>query len=179
MAHSKHEQTVVDLDKSYEENEIGLKGVIYFGVGLFLLIVISFALMWALMGVLEKYDAQMKTSNNPMMKSEIDKLPPEPRLQGAPGFGVQSENGFINLERTLPQAEYWELEKQWKELWEKGQVDKTTGTVIAMPIEEAKAKLLESGIPAKSGPEVENLAVESRRILSDASSGRVGSGVRK
>lgn len=179
MAHSKHEQTIVDLDKAYEENEIGLKGVIYFGVGLLLLIIISFALMFALMVVLEKYDAELKSSNNPMMRTEMDRLPPEPRLQGAPGFGIETENGRVNFERAAPQAEYWELRKQWDSLLENGKKDKDTGTVIAMPIEEAKTMLLEQGLPAKSGPDVENLAKESLQILSDAGSGRMHTGVRK
>ncbi len=41
----KHEKTFVDFDKAYETNLIGLRGVIYFGVGLFLLIVVTFGLM--------------------------------------------------------------------------------------------------------------------------------------
>ena len=45
---AKHEKSFVDFDKPYEQNLIGLQGIIYFAVGLFLLIVITFGLMWAL-----------------------------------------------------------------------------------------------------------------------------------
>ena len=48
----KHVNTPADFDKGYEENEIGLKGIVYFGIGLFLLIVITFGLMWAFLGTM-------------------------------------------------------------------------------------------------------------------------------
>lgn len=36
-----HEKSFVDYERPYETNIIGLRGVIYFAVGLFLLIVVS------------------------------------------------------------------------------------------------------------------------------------------
>ena len=47
MGNTKHEKTYVDFDKPYEENIIGIRGIIYFATGLFLLIVVTFGLMWA------------------------------------------------------------------------------------------------------------------------------------
>ena len=41
MGSTKHEKTFVDYDKTYEQNIIGLKGIVYFGVGLLLLIVVT------------------------------------------------------------------------------------------------------------------------------------------
>ena len=49
MSSKKHEMTPADLDKAYEANEIGLKGIFGFAIGLFLLIVITFGLMYALL----------------------------------------------------------------------------------------------------------------------------------
>ncbi|MBP6004277.1 MAG: hypothetical protein KA746_12660 [Pyrinomonadaceae bacterium] len=171
----KHVNTPADFDKGYEENDIGLKGIVYFGVGLFLLIVITFGLMWAFLGVMRDFAKETAGPPNPMIQSDKDRLPAEPRLQGAPGFGVDSEKGRINLELTVPQSEYWELKKQWDEQLDKGRIDPKTGTVISMPINKAKEKFLAGTIKAKSGAEAEKFYKEAHKFYSDASAGRMAS----
>jgi hypothetical protein len=173
MGSTKHEKSFVDFEKPYEQNVIGFRGIVYFAIGLFLLIVITFGLMWALLGVFEDQAKIDKGSNNPMLQSERDRLPVEPRIQGAPGFGVDGPNGRVNLELTAPQSEWRELQKQYAEVWSKGKVDKATGVLTALPIEEAKTKLLERNVKAKSGPEAEKAFTDSKLRFSDASSGRV------
>lgn len=169
---AKHEKSFVDFDKPYEQNLIGMRGIIYFGVGLFLLIVITFGLMWALLNVMES-DAQLtKKSTNPMAANRVESLPPEPRLQAAPGFEVQGENGPIRLELREPQAEYRELRKIWEKGWAEGQKDPKTGTVAILPIEEAKKKFLESTAQLKPDENGQKTMEQSRRIISQASAGR-------
>src|SRR5215203_3796189 len=173
MGSTKHEKSFVDYDKPYEQNLIGLRGIIYFGVGLFLLIVVTFGLMWALQNVMEDQAAQEKDKKSPLALNEQERLPPEPRLQTAPGFGVDEENGLVNLELRAPQSEYRELHKQWEELWTEGQKDPKTNTVISLPIDEAKKKLLEDGsLKAKSGGEAEKSLEETQTFVSYSSSGR-------
>jgi hypothetical protein len=172
MGSTKHEKSFVDFDKPYEQNIIGLKGIFYFGIGLLLLIVITFALMWALLDVLEKDAKTEKGQAGPLALSETERLPPEPRLQTAPGFGVEGPNGRVNLELMAPQAEYWELEKQYMELWEKGGKDPHTGAVSSLPINEAKQRFLEQGVKARSGTEADEAALRSKMYFTDASSGR-------
>jgi hypothetical protein len=173
MGSTKHEKSFVDFEKPYEQNIIGFRGIVYFAVGLFLLIVVTFGLMWALLGVFEAEALESKKSNNPMALSDKDRLPVEPRVQLAPGFGVDGPSGRVNLELRAPQAEWWELEKQYKEIWAKGRVDKATGAVTALPIEQAKRMVLERNLKARSGPEADKLFTDSKLRLSDASSGRV------
>jgi len=170
---TKHINTPADLDKGYEANDIGLKGIVYFGIGLFLLIVITFGLMWAFLGVMRDYAKETAGPPNPMLQSDKERLPPEPRLQAAPGFGVESEKGRVNLELMAPQAEYRELQKEWAELTTKGQTDPKTGTMISMPIEKAKEKFLASGVKAKSGAEAEKFYKDAHKFVSDASAGRI------
>jgi hypothetical protein len=169
---TKHEKSFVDFDKPYEQNLIGLRGIIIFGIGLFLLIVITFALMWILEIQMENYAHETKDTENPMMMNEREQLPPEPRLQSAPGFGVDGENGRVNLELNEPQAEWRVLQGKWKKEWETGQKDAKTGTVVTLPIEEAKKKFLERNNQAKSSGEGENIYEQSQRLASYSSSGR-------
>lgn len=177
MSSKKHNDIVTDLSKPYEENEIQLKGIFGFAVGLFLLIVITFGLMWAFLNVLRDFakEQEMAGHGNPMALSDRERLPPEPRLQGAPGFGVESENGWVNMELGAPQAEYLELRRQWVNVWEHGQKDAKTGTVTAMPIEKAKEKFLSQNVKARSGTVAEKMLADSKTYISDSSAGRLSS----
>jgi hypothetical protein len=172
MSSSKYEPTISDLNKPYEQNVIGFGGIVKFAIGLFLLIVITFILMKFLSDVLADTFHESKVSNNPMAMSDKERLPPEPRLQTAPGFGVESQHGRMNFELGAPQAEYRELKHQWDEMREHGLKDSKTGAVTALPIEEGIKKVLEGNLKAKSGEEAEHFAERSRMFISDASSGR-------
>ena len=172
MGSTKHEKSFVDFEQPYEQNVIGLKGIFYFGIGLFLLIVITFAWMWAMLNVLEDDAKTDKGVSGPLALSETERLPPEPRLQGAPGFGVESPDGRVNMELGAPQAEYRELKKQWDKTWRQGLKDNTTGAVSALPIDLAKERFLEQSTKARSGTEAEQAAMRSKFYFSDSSSGR-------
>lgn len=177
MGSTKHEKSFVDFEQPYEQNIIGLKGIVVFGILLAAFIIVGFLLMWALMNVLEKEAADTKKSDRPdsMRVTDMERLPPEPRLQTAPGFGVEGPNGRVNLELRAPQAEYWELQKQWKGLLEHGEKDPHTGAVTSLGIKEAKEKFLSGQVKARSGPEAEQSLLRSKMYYSDASSGRVAS----
>ena len=175
MSSKKHSDNAVDLNIPYEQNEIQLKGIFGFAIGLFLLIVITFALMWAFLGALKDNAKENADPKNPLGKSDRERLPPEPRLQLAPGFGVESEKGWVNMELQPPAAEYNELKKQWAELWEHGRKDEKTGIMSVMPIEMAKEKFLAENVKAKSGHEAEEFLKDSRAIISDSSAGRLAS----
>lgn len=178
MTSRKEERPAEYYDKSYEENDVRLSGILYFGVGLVLLIAITFGLMWALLGVLEEQNSDKKDVG-PMAMSDRERLPPEPRLQAAPGFGVDGPNGRVNLELMPPASEYRELRREWDQKIEKGFVDPVSGAVTAMPIDVAKEKVLEENLKAKSGPDAENALSNSRMFISDSSAGRLTSEKRR
>ncbi|MDQ3323256.1 MAG: hypothetical protein M3525_12615 [Acidobacteriota bacterium] len=177
---AKHEKSFVNYDRPYETNIIGLRGVIYFGVGLIILVITTFGLMYVLLNVMENQAIETKDTRNPMMVSAGERLPPEPRLQAAPGFGVESERGRVNLELSAPQSEYRILKSQWEKMQAEGQRDEKTGMVITLPIEEAERRLLEqntnSGVNAEEGQKLFN---ESRSIVSYSSAGRMASDKRR
>lgn len=180
MSSRKHSDSVADLNKAYEANEIQFKGILYFAGGLFLLIVITFGLMWALLNVMKDFRREENARQpNPMLMSDKERLPPEPRLQLAPGFGVESEKGWVNMELGPPQAEYRELKKQWDEMWEHDQKDAKSGAVTVMPIDEAMDRFLSQNVKAKTGEEAEKFYKESHSIVSDSSAGRMASETRR
>lgn len=180
---TKHEETYVDFDQPYEQNTIGMRGIIYFAVGLILLIVITFGLMWVLeYQVLQPdYQEAKEQSKNLMALTADEKLPPEPRLQSAPGFSVDDPNGGrINLELREPSAEYRVLHEQWEKNWKDGQKDEKTGTVISLPINEAKKKFLaDKNIKSMTGADGEKALNEARTMISGSSAGRMASDVRR
>lgn len=175
MSSKKQGNDSIDFDKAYEANEIGLKGIIGFAIGLVILIVITFALMWAFLGVLKDNNRENAGPANPMVMSEKERLPPEPRLQEAPGFGIESEKGRVNLELQAPLAEYREFRKQWDEIWKNGRKDEKTGMMTIMPIEMAKEKFLAQNVKAKSGVDAEEFYRNARSFISDSSAGRLAS----
>ncbi len=176
---AKHEKTYVDFDKPYETNLIGLKGIIYFAGGLFLLIVVTFGLMFFLQNIMEEQAVASKDQKNPMTMNSEERLPPEPRLQGAPGFGVQSPQGYVNLELKAPQSEYRELHQQWEKVWAEGQKDPNTGTVISLPIDEAKDKLIQQNAQVAKNESEQKELEKSRSLVSLSSAGRLASDVRR
>ncbi|MGI8555551.1 MAG: hypothetical protein ACR2LT_04240 [Pyrinomonadaceae bacterium] len=180
MAKTKHEKTYVDYDKPYETNIVGLRGVIIFAGGLFLMVIITFGLMYVLENTLEDQAVERDKQNiNPMTQNmkPAERLPPEPRLQVAPGFGVDLPDGRVNLELKDSQSEYNTLHVQWEKLWKDGQKDAKTGTVISLPIEEAKQKLLQENV--KANPDGQQELEDSRRFYSYSSAGRLESDKRR
>jgi hypothetical protein len=90
-----------------------------------------------------------------MALSQEERLPPEPRLQAAPGFDVTLENGEkVNLQNKPPQAEYRVLREEWeKEL--RGELKDQSGSLIAIPIDQAIEQVVSGqGLPtrAKTAP---------------------------
>ena len=170
---SKHEEVEVNSDKPYEVDVLNFRGIIYFCVGLILLIVVTFGLMWIFQYKVLQPQAEENDYKNPMAMTEEERLPPEPRLQSAPGFGVDSKDGRVVLELREPQAEMKELQKQYEDIWEHGEKDKDGKTVISLPIEDAKAQLLKDGsIKAKSGTEGEQALSKLDTYISGSSAGR-------
>ncbi|MFH4181025.1 hypothetical protein WDA55_23490, partial [Acinetobacter baumannii] len=64
-SHKQQHLSKASIEKGYEENVVGVRGIVAFGIGLFLLIVVTFWLMWALYGVLEEIAKETKSSDKP------------------------------------------------------------------------------------------------------------------
>ena len=149
-----------NVDTAHELSDVQVGGIVKFVVGLFVLTVAVFFLAW---GMFRMFEARsQEPPRSPMALSGEERLPPEPRLQGAPGFAEKLEKSA-----TLTQAEeseapratgsrdpktpLWEikaLRKQWDDVLEHGPTDQN-GKRYGMPIEKAKEEILKQGLPVR------------------------------
>jgi hypothetical protein len=174
----------IDTSKGYQKNEIQLGGIVITTVALILVSAVAFFLMWILQARMDSVWTEADKANaSPIGLKPDEKLPPEPRLQSAPGFGVDSPNGRINLELKNPQAEWEELKKLWAKEEKEGQkaIDPKTKEekTVTMPIAEAKKKLLEQNVKAVSAEDGKKNLESANDFYSSASSGRMASEVRR
>ena len=152
MAHSSH--TPKDdkaLELGYQPDDVNIGALTKFLIGLAFFMGISFVLMYGLYRFMEYQAAESDrlaaspTALTEKERSEGKNLPPEPRLQAAPGFGVTLNTGQrVSLEKMAPQSEYRVIHQEWNTILAEGMKDAKTGTMIAMPIEKAKEAFLTS-----------------------------------
>ncbi len=186
---------VQNPDVAHEESDVNVKAILQFVGGLLVFGIIVSILMLLLYNYFESRESKLEAKNpaGPMAFKENEKLPAEPRLQVAPGFGVQIEKntpvnveeikkignydektGRVSLELNKPQSEMEVLNEIWKEQLEKGTLDPNTGQKVGLPIKEAKAKLVEQNLPARAPkPGQEATAHEGENVPSYQSSGRM------
>jgi hypothetical protein len=137
-----------NVEVTHETSDVNVRAVVTFIVVLTVAtIVISFGLQ-----ILFKFFNEQEAKSprpGPMALKKDERLPPEPRLQAAPGFQIKLENGqAVNLEKAHPQTEYRVLRHQWEENLKTGLKDQS-GNVVGMPIEAAIDKIVSEGLPSK------------------------------
>lgn len=143
---------IKNIDVTHEASDVSVSGIAKFVAGLTILCGVVFVLMWGMFRFLNAQETQKEPDPGPMAMTEQERLPPEPRLQAAKGFGVKLENGeTINLELSQPEAEYRVLREQWDQRLncKSGEGVSDLGTNCT-PIDVAMKKLLEGdGVPVR------------------------------
>jgi hypothetical protein len=145
---------IKNIDVTHEQSDVQIAGIAKFIVGLLILTITTHIALWGLFVLFQKTATtqERETHRSPIAMSGEERLPPEPRLQGAPGFAE-------NLERAKPEAQeqptqsgafvppkdpMWEihaLRDQWNHVLEHGPTD-GNGQRFGMPIEQAKEEAL-------------------------------------
>jgi hypothetical protein len=150
---------IQNVDVNHEVSDVYVSGIVKFLIGLSVLTIATFFLMWGFFRVLQNQETEPPRS--PMALTEKDRLPPEPRLQGAPGFAEdlertaaikQEESGSaITAGASQPKDALYEiniLRRHWNDVLELGPVDQS-GKRYGMPIEKAKEEILRQGLPVR------------------------------
>lgn len=132
-------------DVAHEHTDVSVGPIARFVVGLVIFGLIVIGLVYGLFRYFDMREKSAEPQASPLARRGDERLPPEPRLQVAPGFGVHTDEGqFVDLSRLPdPHAEYREVLKEWdEELTTYGWADEATGAV-RIPIEEAMRRYAE------------------------------------
>jgi hypothetical protein len=164
---------IKNVEVTHEVSDINVNGVLTFVVALTILTVGVYIGILLLFNYFQA-QAAAEPKPGPMALSRDQRLPPEPRLQAAPGFGITLADGTtVGLEKREPQAEYGLLLEQWdKNL--KGELKDASGNPISIPITDAIKKVVsDEGLPARTKDAPANLNDYAISVPTAASSGRV------
>jgi len=125
-------------------------GILKFVGGLTIFGIMVNVLMWGMFRFFNVQEYEKEPKQGPMAMSKEERLPPEPRLQAAPGFGVKLVNGqWVSLEKREPEAEYRVLREQWERQLHCKSDELPHGTIdekpACVPIDSAMEQLFANG----------------------------------
>jgi hypothetical protein len=125
-------------DLNRETSDVNVASVLRFGAGLIVAAALIHFLVWLLFMYFSTREAQRVAPQYPLAAGQIERLPPEPRLQ------------------TNPREELRDLQAQEDAvLGSYGLVDKERG-VVRIPIDEAMKLVVQRGLPARAHQEQTN-----------------------
>lgn len=168
---------IMNPDITHEVSDVNTRGILWFVLFLAGLIVIALLLLRGMFNLFESWTRTAEGERPVMARTEKERLPPEPRLQAAPGYQIEGQN----LELKEPQAEWRVVRQRWEEeLNSYGVVDREQG-VARMPISEAIKVVAQKGVqPMKTTSNSNNSNQQQQKSVqtpnpqqpSDSSSGR-------
>ncbi len=161
-----------NVEVTHEASDVNVRAVLTFVVVLTIATVIISAGLWMLFRYFNAEEAKQKPPG-PMALAQTERLPPEPRLQAAPGFAVTLENGErVDLENQAPQAEYRVLKHEWERVLN-GEVKDQSGNPIGLPINQAIQPVVSGeGLPTRAKTAPGKLQDYAISLPTAASSGR-------
>lgn len=141
---------IKNVDVTHEASDVSVSGLLKFVLALTVMTALVAVLMWGLFRFFNQRENEKEPPPGPMAMTKDERLPPEPRLQSAPGFGVKLENGeWVPLEMSEPQAEFRVLREQWERQLNCDYHD-TAASVACMPIDDAIERVVQQGIPSRA-----------------------------
>jgi len=145
---------IKNVDVTHEASDVQIGGIAKFLIALSILTVVVFVLTAVMFSSFNSKVKEPKRS--PLALTGKERLPPEPRLQAAPGFGERLEKtekagSEVPADDQLPKDALWEIKElrnQWNDVLENGPVDKD-GKRYGMPIDKAKEEILKQGVKVR------------------------------
>lgn len=124
-------QHVSEHTVTREERDVSIRGLAKFGVALVALGVVANLLVWGMFHQFNKSAQRSQSPSPPMFKG--NQLPPEPRLQGAPGHQTSAPEDLREMQKREDEI-----------LGSYGWVDQPNG-IVHIPIQDAKKLILKKG----------------------------------
>jgi hypothetical protein len=143
---------ITNPDVAHEESDVAVRPLLWFVGGLTFFTLIVCLAMLLMFKYFQGREESQELAASPLARQGEERLPPEPRLQLAPGWQVTSDDGRRqNLSYSAdnaghvpqPWSEYIAVSDEWKREAEGyGWADQQAGTV-RVPIEQAMRVYLE------------------------------------
>jgi hypothetical protein len=139
-----------NVEVTHEASDVNVRAVLTFVVVLTIATATISAGLWMLFRYFNAEEAKQKPPSR-MALPRDERLPPEPRLQAAPGFAVTLENGErVDLQNQAPQAEYRVLKHEWERVL-RGEVKDQSGNTVGVPIDQAIQQVVSGeGLPTRA-----------------------------
>ena len=161
------EDPLHNVDVEHEHADVDLRAVIGSAIVLFVVVVASQLLMWALFVVFDKQAAANEPSVSPLA------APPATMPQNQIGTAVFTPETVAgpHLLTNEPMNLLQQRDKEQKVLHGYGWVNQAAG-VARMPIDEAKKLIVERGLPVREGEEVSPMLGTRLPARGESSGGR-------
>lgn len=137
---------ITNPDVAHEESDVAVRPLLWFVGGLTFFTIIVCLAMFLMFEFFRSREESQELAASPLARQGAERLPPEPRLQLAPGWAVTNDEGkrqdlsySADNQSYVPQpwSEYELVSKEWqRELTEPGWADQQAGTV-RIPVERA------------------------------------------
>ena len=173
---------ITNPDVAHEESDVAVRPLLWFVGGLTLFTLVTCLAMYLMFEFFRGREESQELAPSPLARQGVERLPPEPRLQLAPGWEVETDGKRRDLSYSAadvsyvpqPWSEYLLVNKQWEhEMKEYGWADQQAGTV-RIPVEDAINLYLERRAkqqPPQQGGQPPN-AAPKETTPADSSSGQ-------
>jgi hypothetical protein len=142
---------ITNPDVAHEESDVAVRPLLWFVGGLTAFTIIVCIAVFIMFQYFLNREKSQELKASPLARQGEERLPPEPRLQLAPGFGVTTDDGrrhnlsYENRPEGVPQpqSEYLVVRDEWRrELEGYGWADEKAGTV-RVPIGDAMKRYVQ------------------------------------
>ena len=167
---------IKNVDVTHEASDVNVPALLKFVLGLTIMTAVAFGLMLFLFTFLNSRETENEPQAGPMAMTEQESLPPEPRLQSAPGFAADLSKSVGDTDTQKPKDALWEirvLRDQWNRDLREGAKDQS-GRTLGIPIEEAmKQFVAEQNAKAGAKNAAQSGEGYGEQLPTAASAGRV------
>lgn len=167
---------IKNVDVTHETSDVNVPALLKFVLALTIMTAVVYVLMLFLFSFLNAQETNNEPPPGPMAMSEQESLPPEPRLQSAPGFAADLAGSADDKNYDKPRDPLWEihvLRQQWDRDLLEGAKDQS-GRTLGMPIKDAMEKFVaEQSAKASANKAAQNVESYDDDLPTAASSGRV------